>query len=146
MGPTGERLKLKPSCAIACPVEHAPASFRGKTVDFIDMHLLAAGPRLFCEWSIDEPFLGVGNPDHERPIKLLGGSPGECLREMPGCARGSRDKERSRRVLVEPVNELWSTALVFQSIKKPVEMLMGLGSPWVASPGGLLRTKAALSS
>src|SRR3546814_11912167 len=66
----GEGLKLDPGGAIARAFDHAVAAARELPVFLIDVHLLAAGARLFGERQIDDAVLDSRHADDERPIDL----------------------------------------------------------------------------
>ena len=100
----------------------------GRPCFIVDMHFLAAGAGLLGERRVDQPLIGIGHPDDQRPIDLARGAPGKGLGEMPRRARGPRHQQRARRVLVEPVDQLGPAVVVIgEPVEQAVEMLGGLG-------------------
>src|SRR3546814_585596 len=86
----GEGLKLDPGGAIARAFDHAVAAARELPVFLIDVHLLAAGARLFSERQIDDAVLDSRHADDERPIDLARGAPRKAFGEEGRRARGDR--------------------------------------------------------
>src|SRR6185369_3572399 len=127
VGASGKWLQLDPGGAVAGVVEHAPAGPGRQAMLHIDVHLFAAGARLFRERRVDLTLVGGRNADDQRPVDFARGPSGESLGEMPGGPRGPGDEQSARRVLVEAMNELGQYALVGQPVEQPIEMSGRLG-------------------
>ena len=110
-----------------------------------DVHFFAAGAGLLGQRRIDHALVAVGHPNDDRPIDLARRSAGERLGEMAGRARAPSDQQRTRRVLVEPVDELGRPPSS-SGRRAGDRVLVVFVPPCVARPGGLLRTKAFGSS
>src|SRR3546814_13926435 len=87
----GEGLKLDPGGAIARAFDHAVAAARELPVILIDVHLLAAGARLFGERQLDAAVLASRPAVDERHLHPAPAAPPTALVEADRRARRPTD-------------------------------------------------------
>ena len=128
MRAAGQRLQFDPRRTVARAFDDPVARFRRQSL-FVDMHLLAARSGLFGERQVDFALRDIGDADDDRPIGLARAAVRKSLCEPGGGARGARDEQRARCVLVEPVDQLGTHGgIALQGAKQAVDMTVGLRS------------------
>ena len=127
VGAPRQRLKLDPGGAVAGAVDRAPAGLRRQPVLGVDVHLFAAGARLLGQRRIDQPFVGIRHADDQSPIDFARRTARKRLGEMPGRPCAPRHQQRTRRILVEPVDQLGPARFAREPVEQPIEVLRGLG-------------------
>ena len=142
VGAPGQRLQFHPRRSVSGSIDHPPAGPRRLPVFLVDVHLLAAGPRLLGERQVDQPLLDRGHSDHQRPIHLARGPPGKALGEIGRRPGRARNQQHPAGILVEPVDQLGPIAVAIgKPVEQPVEVLIGLGPTLRREPRHLVENE-----
>ena len=135
----GQWLQLHPGGAIAGAFDHAVSAARGLAVLLVDVHLFAAGARLLAERQIDDAVVDRRHIDDQRPIDLARGAARKALGEEGGGARGARQQQRTRCILVQPVDQLGPPLrLELKRVEQAIDMVVCLGAALRRKSGGLI--------